>query len=115
MLDGQRIPMVSFRNSQFQAILVGMVIADAVSQGQLPWYPCFQTTTGALEACSAGGIANDGWCHAIAAALNPSLSHQVPLTVAPLPACDQIEEITADLSTVNALLAHLPQLLCHLD
>lgn len=37
VLDGQRIPMVSFRNSQFQAILVGMVMADAISQGQLPW------------------------------------------------------------------------------
>ena len=107
--------MVSFRNSQFQAILVGMMIADAVSQGQLPWHTCTQATTAALEDASAGRMANDDWCHAIAAALDPSSSHQVSLTAAPLQSCDWTEEFTSDLSTTNALLAHLPQVLSHLD
>lgn len=59
--------MVSFRNTQFQAILTGIVIADAVSHGRL----CQQVSTGfgyCHKAVSSttrldGGIASDRWCH----------------------------------------------------
>jgi hypothetical protein len=94
--------MVSFRNSQFQAILVGMVIADAVSQGQLPW-----GTRGAaaLPLGSGSAMAQADWCQAIAAAFTA-------------PAPNQMSEgpaITADPPTIAALLTDLPQRLSTLD
>jgi hypothetical protein len=66
--------MVSFRNSQFQAILVGMVIADAVSQGQLPW-----GTRGAaaLPLGSGSAMAQADWCQAIAAAFTAPAPNQM--------------------------------------
>ncbi|WP_204139085.1 hypothetical protein [Halomicronema sp. CCY15110] len=95
--------MVSFRNSQFQAILVGMVIADAVSQGQLPW-----GTRGAAarppRAGAAIAIVQDDWCHAIAAALTAPLTSQMSEAA-----------IATEPPTIAALLTDLPQRLSTLD
>jgi len=93
--------MVSFRNSQFQAILVGMVIADAVGQGQLPW-----GTRGAaaLPLRSESAIDQADWCQAIAAALT-----------APANRMSEVSAIAAEPPTLAALLTDLPQLLRTLD
>ncbi|RZM77171.1 hypothetical protein [Leptolyngbya iicbica] len=97
--------MVSFRNSQFQAILVGMVMADAISQGQLPWGTVGEGAGAAAQRWSEGAIAQADWCHAIAATLTRS-------TPSPI---SEAGAIGAEPETVVDLLADLPRLLSMLD
>jgi hypothetical protein len=104
--------MVSFRNSQFQAILVGMVIADAVSQGQLPWQ-LDGAPVATANGHTRGAIATDDWSHQLAAELTPP---QPALNAVGLaPRLNHIGAITAESPTVVALLICLPHLLRNLD
>ena len=96
--------MVSFRNSQFQAILVGMVMTDAVSHGQLPWGTSGTATAMVARPYPAHTIAQADWCHAIVAALT-----------APSPHLRQSGATAAEPATVADLLADLPRWLSTLD
>ena len=63
--------MVSFRHDQFQAMLLGLVIADAVSHGQLP--PSFDRrlpgVTPAAPRAWRTALPSDRWCHQLGADL----------------------------------------------
>lgn len=114
VLDGRRIPMVSFRNSQLRAMVFGLVIADAVTQGQLPWaLPGQPTGPLAAEHWSPLAIADDGWSHAIAAQFN-QLAHAGPMAAMPR-AEHHSAAMASDPATVNDLLIHLPQCLAQFE
>lgn len=109
--------MVSFRNNQFQAVLVGMIIADAVSCGQLPWP--LNDRGGPVQGdrfsdVPAGvALTSDRWCHHLVQQFEQiakgdlvairNQSH--PKTVSTLTTTAQLE----------ALLMGLPAVLIHSD
>ena len=108
--------MVSFRNSQLQAMIVGLVIADAVSQGQLSW-----ASPGQLAVQPEAGhwatvaIADDGWSQTIANQLNQLSQADIIATQSTLMVADESDSNSSDLSTVSDLLVYLPRLLERLD
>ena len=109
--------MVSFRNSQFQAIFIGLVIADAVSQGQMPWERSPWAISPAVGSDSSpwpGGIESDRWCHHIVNQLQ-SCCLETPQSFAlglPLPDGPQQSRPTGE---VASLLATSPMRLLKLD
>lgn len=102
--------MVSFRNSQFQAILLGMVIADAISHGQLP-----QRWSEASKAVAPSRLIDDRGCQAIATQLQQLASAQWILSSQHPIALTEQTAIDDDAAVLARLLAVLPQLLWQLD
>lgn len=104
--------MVSFRNSQFRAIVISLVITDAVSQGRLPWE--LNTATAIHcpgKASAAVDLADDRWCQAIAMQLQSCDSINGSVTLQPQPGSIPSEAIASPVD----LLIRLPQLLSQLD
>ncbi|MGF1459867.1 MAG: hypothetical protein ACFBSG_12675 [Leptolyngbyaceae cyanobacterium] len=102
--------MVSFRNDQFQAVLTGMVLADAISHGQLPW-TLVATASPLAELdqppfpLSALAVTADHWCHTIAAQLSTRAGNMALSAWA--------SYLTEDV--LLTLLSQLPQHLLNLD
>ena len=99
--------MVSFRNSQFQAILMGLVIADAVSHGQMPWGRSRAELPSVQPGLTrwSGPVESVRWCHRIVTQLQSGHAEH-PQPGAP--------ELTEPLG-VASLLATLPTRLWQLD
>lgn len=108
--------MVSFQNSQLQAMVLGLVIADAVSQGQLPGAPVGQLAVPREPGrWSTVAIADDGWSHALATQFH-QLSHSDTMgSQSGLSIDQEPKAITADPVTVADVLIYLPQCLEQLD
>lgn len=107
--------MVSFRNSQLQAIVIGLVVADALSQGQLPW-PSGRSSqpSSASRGQAAGAIADDRWSQRLSHQFQPGSDAQ------PSPATGTSSLPLAPLAlaaapALPALLAQLPWLLGQLE
>jgi hypothetical protein len=69
--------LVSFRNNRFRALLLGLIVADAASQGlfseeTLEPRLVVRSASGWGAFPCRGGLASDHWCHQIAADLGPS-------------------------------------------
>lgn len=103
--------MVSFRNQQFQAILWGLIIADALSHKRLTW-----SSGGLVKGDIAhrernesvvGTVMSDRWCHQIVTQLN-SVNHLPSL------ATETLQHI-ANADSPATLLAVLPSVLVDLD
>jgi hypothetical protein len=107
--------MVSFRRDQFRALLVAIVVADAVSQGYLPWQPGPLPTEGSspIQGPWPGALGSDRGCHLLAGFLN-RLLHQ-PIGALTVPRQPAMTAQLSSLSTVTAMLATLPMLLPWLD
>lgn len=101
--------MVSFRNSQLQAIVVGLVVADALSQGQLPW-PSERFSQPALASMgpAAGAIADDRWSQRLSAQFQQGIAADRP------PGLTAPGEDLPD-AALPSLLTQLPPLLRQLD
>ncbi|NEQ45262.1 MAG: hypothetical protein F6K00_17550 [Leptolyngbya sp. SIOISBB] len=108
--------MVSFRNSQLQAIVFGLVIADAVSQGQLPGVPVGKLAMPLIPGrWSPAAIAEDCCSQAIATQFN-QLSHSDTMAAhSALRGDDGREAIAAAPATVADILVDLPRCLEQLD
>jgi len=108
--------MVSFRNSQLQAILTGMVVADALGQGQLPWGLSLTDAAGSRTVPQpVMAVKDDRWCRAIAAQLQV-LTADAPPALSPVPLAPATPESNpAQPQTLADLLTHLPSLLKQLD
>ena len=109
--------MVSFRNSQFQAIIWGLVIADTLSHGQSPW-----ALLGPTVACpssidkSVGAITDDRWSHAIATQCTLLSETNQSFSPQSWPVLDDGTEPTSTVpASVPNLLVTLPRLLAQLD
>ncbi|MEM6433546.1 MAG: hypothetical protein AAF773_06785, partial [Cyanobacteria bacterium P01_D01_bin.115] len=113
--DRKMFSMVSFRNSQFQAILMGLVIADAVSHGQMPWgrsraeLPSVQPGVTPWP----GHVASDRWCHQIVTQLQSDYAEH-PQPGAPALTEPRPSELSEPLE-VASLLATLPTRLWQLE
>ena len=109
--------MVSFRNSQFQAILTGLVIADAVSQGQMPWGRSAAAVSQAIGPDSSqwpGSIESDRWCHHIMNQLQSCCSEPPQPCTSKLARSDEPPRPESP-GNVASLLATLPMQLLQLD
>lgn len=112
VLDGQQIPMVSFRQSQLRAILLGLVIADALSQGQLAWpFEGEQSLTKLPQRPSAGAIADDRWCQEIARQCQTEPATPQGIPAPPTPP----DEFVAETAGLTPMLIQLPWILAQLD
>lgn len=107
--------MVSFRNTQFQAILNGVVIADAVSHGQLSQYVstgfgfCQDTVSNTANMRMA--ITSDRWCHHIAAQL--SSSSEIEKSPCSVPAVTPAPMLPAN--PIESALLRLPDIWMELE
>jgi len=105
--------MVSFRNQQFQAILWGVIIADALSHRRLAWSSGSLikedtgTALGGSDEPFAEAVMSDRWCHQIADQLNHA-DNLPNLTT------ETLQQI-ANADSPAMLLAVLPSVLVELD
>jgi hypothetical protein len=107
VLDSKKNSMVSFRDHQFRAVLLGLIMADAVSGGQLPrmyqpWH-CELEPPKPFE----GAIDHPFWCHQMVA----KLRHPSQIETINAIALEQL--YTAD--TIESLLSLLPEVLLSFD
>lgn len=100
--------MVSFRDRQFQAVLLGLMMADALSWGQLPsMHQPRQTASAPPHPIEGAVIDSSGWCHQVVTKLRhpESLGAGGAIALEPLYTADSVE----------SLLSMLPEVLLSVD
>ncbi|MDB9528066.1 hypothetical protein PN498_18875 [Oscillatoria sp. CS-180] len=110
--------MVSFRSSQFRALLAGLIIADAMSHQQLRCLvPLFEEQSidlGSSSMSSNTAIVSDRWCHRIVDQLSSFSSANTNKLISPVE-CQTLQQLPPTDNPLESLLIGIPKVLAELD